>query len=166
MFRNAEIFWVSAMLLCFMGLTTAVASPMDDQEDGTDKTSMLGATVRMIASLLGIMSLIAGGVFLLKKFSPYRGLGSGGKYQMTVMSKVSLGPKRYICLVKISDEILVIGITNTNISLLSKMRADEYLAEEGRDAYESPMEGYKDNFRKLLDKIGAWNGRASTAPPL
>ena len=127
--------------------------------------SILGAAVRMTVSLLMVLALIAFGVFLLKKITPYKGFASNVKNPILVLSKIPLGQKKSICLVKIADEILVIGMTNSNMSLLSKLNAEDYYQEHSKDAYSISESGYKHSFHKLLGKIDVWNRKTSSAPP-
>ncbi len=134
----------------------------ESQNLGPGNDSLDTSGIRMIASLFVVLALIAAGVFLLKKIMPYRGFAANGKHHIQVLSRVSLGQKRSICLVKIADEVLVVGLTNTNISLLSKMNADDYYDGQGMDIHE-PSAEYKQSFRKVLDKIGIRNRRTSTA---
>lgn len=116
----------------------------------------------MISSLLAVLALIAGGVFLLKKLTPYKGIVSNMEHSISILSRASLGQRRSICLVRIADEILVLGLTNTNVSVLSKIKADEYYSKSDKDIYETPS-GKKQSFRKVLDKIGIGSHRTSAA---
>ncbi|MDQ1327946.1 MAG: Flagellar protein [Candidatus Poribacteria bacterium] len=89
-----------------------------------------GDTVRLLASLLFVLALIVGGVYLLKKVPLYKRFAIGTKNPVSILSSISLGQKRSISVVRVADEILILGLTNTNISLLSKMKADEYCNSE------------------------------------
>ena len=120
----------------------------DMRTDGTDTNG-----IRMFASLLLVLALISIGVFFLKKITPYRGLPAGAKHPIQILSRVSLGQRRSICLIRIADEILVIGLTNANVSLLSKMNANKYFSDQDMGIYENPAE-HKDSFRRILEKIG------------
>ena len=89
-----------------------------------------GDTIRLLASLLFVLALIVGGVYLLKKVPLYKRFAIGIKNPVSVLSSISLGQKRSISVVRVADEILILGLTNTNISILSKMKADEYYNSE------------------------------------
>ena len=141
--------------------------------DSTEEDSGGGA-LRMTVSLLVVLALIAAGVFLLKKIAPYSGLiGSQAHAKHpTVLSRLSLGQRSSICLIRIADEILVVGITNTNMSLLSKISADDYYSEDANtrgtpanvSAQTSIYGGNFRSFRKVLEKIGVCNRKTSDAP--
>jgi len=89
-----------------------------------------GDTIRLLASLLFVLALIIGGVYLLKKIPFYKRFVNGVKRPISIISSISLGHKRSISVVRIADEVLIIGLTNTNVALLSKMKADEYYSTE------------------------------------
>lgn len=153
------------MILCSLCLASAEVSgavvgsqsQFEPQPVGPGH-SALDAGLRMTVSLLVVLALIAAGVFLLKRMSSYRSM-SGVKHSVLVLSKVPLGQKKSICLVKVADEILVIGLTNTSISLLSKINAGDYF-DGGDETYE-PSAGYGRSFRRVMDKLSLWNRRAS-----
>ena len=68
---------------------------------------------------------------------------------------------------RVANEILVVGLANNNMSLLSKISVEDYYKEvntPGRYPYESSA-GEKQAFRKILDKIiNARSRKASTSP--
>ena len=128
--------------------------------------SFLGAGMRMTVSLLLVLALISAGVFLLRKIAPYKGFATRVKQPASVLSKVALGPRKSIVLVRIANEILVIGVTNNGMSLLSKMDSDEFHKEGNipvKEAY-TDLTGHRHSFRKLLDKIYVRNQKTSTNP--
>lgn len=150
------IFLVPVWFLCMVPSAQAAIGQADQNQpldiglkDGNSDTGAM----RMIVSLFAVLAFIAVGVFLLKKLTPYRGLTANAKNSIQVLSRVPLGQKSSICLVKIADEVLIVGLTNTNMSLLSKMSADDYYQKQDAEVHEASPE-YKRSFRKILDKIG------------
>ena len=114
-----------------------------------------GDTVRLLASLLFVLALIVGGVYLLKN-NLYKRFAIGIKNPVSILSSISLGQKRSISVVRVADEILILGLTNTSISLLSKMKADEYCNSEDtvtkiedRDISES-NKGFLEQLKKAI----------------
>jgi len=116
--------------------------------------SGFGDSVRMITSLLFVLALIIGGVFLLKKLPLYKRLMLGSKNPVSVVTSVSLGHRRSVCVVKVANEMLILGLTNTNISLLSKMNADEFLSYMNANIVESyNSDKNKTSFLEQLKKF-------------
>jgi flagellar biosynthetic protein FliO len=129
---------------------TGRASELDDEaSDG----GMLDAGIRMTVSLLMVLAIIAAGVFILKKVSPYRGLAASSGSPISVISKIPLGQKKSICLVRVADEILVIGLTSANVSLLTKMNAEDYYRGDGQATSQDAKQKDKGSFRRLYSTL-------------
>ncbi len=124
-----------------------------ESDDALSDDGMLDAGIRMTVSLLIVLALIAAGVFVLKKVSPYRGLAGDSAHPVSVISKIPLGQKKSICLVRVADEILVIGLTSANVSLLTKMNAEDYYRGEWRTTAQNVKQKGKGGFRKLYSTL-------------
>jgi flagellar biosynthetic protein FliO len=122
-------------------------------DDGVSDGGMLDAGIRMAVSLLMVLALIAAGVFVLKKVSPYRGLAASSGNPVSVISKIPLGQKKSICLVRVADEILVIGLTSANVSLLAKMNAEDYYRGDGQTTSQNVKQKDKGSFRRLYSTL-------------
>ena len=135
--------WKFVLLFALMGLLTSnVASALSqkdqngvliyDDENKTQLTSheTFNDGLRMFASLLVVLALIVGFIFLLKKMPIYKNLMRNAKQPISVVHNFSLGHRRSVCVLKVADEMLILGLTNTNISILSKMNVDEYYSSE------------------------------------
>lgn len=73
----------------------------------------------MLLVVLGIMLLI---FYCFKKFVWKNSIFGGGDKPVKVLSTGYLGPKKSIALVEIAGEVLVLGIANENITLLSNIQ--------------------------------------------
>ena len=124
-----------------------------ESDNGVYDGGMLDAGIRMAVSLLVVLALIAAGVFVLKKVSPYRGLAASSENPVSVISKIPLGQKKSICLVRVADEILVIGLTSANVSLLTKMNAEDYYRGDGQTTSQTMKQKDKGSFRKLYSTL-------------
>ncbi|MBD3182022.1 hypothetical protein GF312_07010 [Candidatus Poribacteria bacterium] len=133
-----------------------------DQDGKTMKFSenksddgLLNAGLRMVVSLLLVLGLLIGGVYLLKKITPYKRLISGSQQPLSLLSKIAVAPRTYILIAKIADEILVIGLANNNMTLLSKMDAEEFQKKSDfniNEGYGNSSDS-KQTFRKFLDRL-------------
>lgn len=92
--------------------------------------NMLSASLRMIVILLVLLALFFAVIFFIKKFQQRRSIQ--GKGPISVLFQLPVGSKEFICLVDVMGEILVLGVTSTQISLLFKI--------EDADALESLTE--------------------------
>jgi len=82
--------------------------------------SVLPSLSRIAISLCVIVGIIYLTVFLLRKLSGNR---IGGKKGSTIqiIEQAYLAPKKSVCLLKLADRAVLVGITETNINLLTEM---------------------------------------------
>jgi flagellar biosynthetic protein FliO len=85
-----------------------------------------GKMFSSLALVLGVMFLV---FYLFKKFVLKNGLMSGNTQAIKVLGTGVLGPRKSVSLVEVAGEILVLGISNDNISLLSKIEEEEKIEE-------------------------------------
>ncbi|GEM_PF-1569331 len=91
--------------------------------------------LRMFLVLGGVLGLFGAGVFLLKRYASRIGKLPFGKKErlIQVVATHYLGNKKSIALVKVTGEYMVVGVSNENISLISKIGAevavDKFLEE-------------------------------------
>jgi flagellar protein FliO/FliZ len=92
-----------------------------EDKQKSEPVSLLSSGLRMVTTL----SLVLGLIFLLffgfKKYVLKNTAFGGGKL-VQVLSTNFLGPKKNIALVEVAGEILVLGVSEQNISLLTSIR--------------------------------------------
>ncbi len=114
--------------------------------------------VEIIEKFAGALLLVIPLIWLVIWFySKQSGLSSkSGKGLMKVMTNLPLGPKKAISVVSIGGEYLVLGITNEQISYLTKIEDKDIV-----NKLESSMDSDEEHgFRKFLgglNKPGAIN---------
>ncbi|MDZ7262346.1 MAG: flagellar biosynthetic protein FliO [candidate division KSB1 bacterium] len=91
-------------------------------------TSLTSVLIRALVSIVGIGILIYLTVFLLKKFVYNRGANEVGTGLMRIIGTTYLGPKKALYLVKALDRILILGVTDAQITTLCEIK-DEALME-------------------------------------
>ncbi len=82
--------------------------------------------ISMFALVLGLMFLI---FFGFKKYVLKNTAFGGGNKLVNVLGTWFLGPKKNIALVEVAGEVLVLGISNENITLLSSITSEEKIEE-------------------------------------
>jgi len=94
----------------------------------SEPVSLLSSGLRMVTTL----SLVLGLIFLLffgfKKYVLKNTAFGGGKL-VQVLSTNFLAPKKNIALVEVAGEILVLGVSDQNISLLTSIREPDRIEE-------------------------------------
>lgn len=102
--------------------------------------SLMSTGMRMVVMLFLVLALIFIIFFLFKKFVLKNTLFGGGEKIIKVLSTGYLAPKKNIALVEVAGEILVLGISNDNISLLANID-DEHRIERIKNSQNKPGAG-------------------------
>ncbi len=73
--------------------------------------------------LLLAVLVLAGFLFLVKKTAMKRNESKVG-VNLNVISKISLQPKHHIFVVKVAEKVLVLGVSENNINILTELDGD------------------------------------------
>lgn len=82
------------------------------------------ASLKVIGSLFLLLAILFLVLYLLKRFGPRTGLPFSQQYQMKILGQLSLGAKKKLILVRFLNRILLLGVTDSKIELISEMEAD------------------------------------------
>lgn len=79
-----------------------------------------------VGSIFLILAVLGGGFFLLKRFGP-RAVGGGvfGRGTLQLEAQLPLGPRRSVAVVRFLNKRLVLGVTDSNITLLTETETDD-----------------------------------------
>ncbi|MCA1743195.1 MAG: flagellar biosynthetic protein FliO [Desulfonatronovibrio sp.] len=95
-----------------------------DNEVGTSMD--IGMTgVKMASSLLILLGLIFLGFYLLKRFGHKAGLGMSAQGKLKIMGALSIGPKKSVIVVRFLNKDLVLGVTDSQVTLLTENQVDD-----------------------------------------
>ena len=113
---------------------------------------LVSTALKMLASL----AIVLGGMFVafyfMKRVLNKNVPGSGGNV-IRVLANTYIGVKKSISLVEIPGALLVIGISNDKISLLSKIE-DEIILNRFRTSDDGQMQlSFSDHLHKLSEKL-------------
>ena len=99
-----------------------------------DSPSFGGSVIKMVTALGIVLSLLFAAVYLVKKYLGKKIGFTGQEQKIRVLTTTYLGPKKSIALVEVAGERIVVGITATHISMLTKVGKekgfDEVLKEQ------------------------------------
>ena len=98
---------------------------------------MTATYIQMLAALIFVILLIVGLGFLMKKKQGRSGL-------MSVVSYLSIGPKKGVAALKVGKEVLILGVTASDMRLLKTFKEDELDLTEG-----NAFQGKLDKFRQV-----------------
>jgi flagellar protein FliO/FliZ len=102
-----------AMMLATTGALAAGAAPAGAPSDGLD--SLLGPALRMVASLAGVLALVAGLAWLAQR------LRTSGRFKsglIEVVSGVSLGAREKVVLLRVGREQVLVGVSPAGMRAL------------------------------------------------
>jgi len=108
-----------------------------------DPVAITVKTFTMFALVLALMFLI---FYVFKKYVLKNTIFGGNEKFVRVLGTGFLGPKKNIVLVEVAGEVLVLGISNDNISLLTQIQDKEKIEEIKAS-------------RKEMKKENFWNSR-------
>ncbi|MBI5756177.1 MAG: flagellar biosynthetic protein FliO [Nitrospirae bacterium] len=93
---------------------------------------------KMVLALGIVLSLLFAAVFLFKKFFGGK-IGLAGKgQQIRVITSTYLGPKKSIAVVDVAGERIVVGVTPTHITMLTRLRNDDEFKDLLNERMTSP----------------------------
>lgn len=90
---------------------------------GKDTTDMPALAVRVGMTLSVIIILIVGGVYIIRLASGRSNLQT--RSRMKVLDRCFLAPKRTLYTVRLGERIVVVGVTDTNITPVTEFSPDE-----------------------------------------
>ena len=87
-----------------------------------DTLNLRSTSLKMVYMMLVVLGILFSAFYLFKKFIWKNSVFAGHDKPVNVLSTGYLGPKKSIALVEVAGEVLVLGIANDNISLLSNIK--------------------------------------------
>jgi len=110
--------------------------------------------------MLSALGIVLGGMFIvfyfMKRFLK-RDITGSKETLIRVLASSYVGMKKNISLIEIPGAVLVVGITNDNISLLSKIEDEEILKKFSLSNDQQIQTSFSDHLQKLSSRIKAKN---------
>jgi len=119
---------------------------------GPQGISMTGEFFKLIFAVGIIVVLIYFSLWFLNKYVYHR-KSLPGQQQIEVIGTTPLGPKKFIYLVKVFDRILVLGVTDNQISNLTEIADAEVIRKIKSATPDSPPSGTKRSFQTQLEGL-------------
>jgi flagellar biogenesis protein FliO len=135
--------------------------------------------VKTVLSLACVIGLMLGVVLVLKRFVYGNRSSSSANVEITILGTKVLQPKRSIVVVKVIDKILIVGMSETGMHILSEIdgtRGDEAMVPsvnassgargqigEGTRSLGVPFADYLT--ASLVSSLGKRNGKSNAGSP-
>ena len=104
--------------------------------------------LKLIFPLLLICLMLYGLLLFVKKYSFKR--GGNALMDIKVLNNQLIMPKKFISVVKVKDKLLILGVSDSSITLLKEIDADENDFMNESDI--NSNYGFADVFKKFLPK--------------
>lgn len=120
--------------------------------------SFFPALLKMISALALVLGIMIGLAFLVRRFFQQTGMATPDGSTITILAVKYLGPKSSIMIVDILGEVVVIGVSNQQMSYLTTLD-DEAALEKLRSLNRQrgrgipavdPLDRYKNLVRSLI----------------
>jgi flagellar protein FliO/FliZ len=119
------------LLLSVNAAAEEEAAPLGFQPEAMG--SVFPSLWRLFGALLVVLALVWGTMWVARRFLKGRFNGTA-RSNLKVVERMYLAPKRSIELVSIGERILVLGVTENQISMLTELEADEWPSEAAKAA--------------------------------
>ena len=139
----AGVLIVLVALASFLESAIPGARPLEDvpatqaAPSGPEPASAIPSLVptwRLVISMAVVIGIAVGAAFVVKRFSPLGRTLAGGKKRIQVIEVHALGAKRFLCLVRLDAQEMLLGLSPARIDLLTETPIVD-AAEEPRASF-------------------------------
>ena len=117
---------------------------------------LLSTSIKMLSAL----GIVLGGMlmvfYFLKRYLK-RDLPGSKEKLIKVLASSYIGVKKHISLIEVPGSVLVVGITNDNISLLSKIEDEEILDNLKLSEEDRTQVSFSEHLKKWTSRLTAHN---------
>jgi len=101
---------------------------LDYKEEIIPRQSVFGVLLRLVLSMVAIVGLIYGTIYLLRHFARRNTEKPENERLVQVIDRVNLDAKRSVYIVKVVDRLMILGVGSENVTMLGEIR-DESVVE-------------------------------------
>ncbi len=116
---------------------------------GSAPTELAGSLFQMLAGLAVVIALLLGCLWLIRRLAAPRGSAAAA---IEVLGAAAVGPRERVVLVRLGEQVLVLGVAPGSVTRLHEMKAED-LPLAARHGAQPPSSGPTRNF-------SAWLGQA------
>ena len=105
------------------------------QGDALPGTNMTAISVKLIGSVALVIGLLYAAMYAIKRLGPGFKLGGIKQDAVSVLHKRHIAPKKAIYILKIGQRSMVVGVTDTQISHLADLSAEDLESIEAEGSH-------------------------------
>ncbi len=98
-----------------------------------DQPDFVTTAIKMFSALLLVLGIFMGAIYLLRRVMK-RDVAVPGRKLIRIIDRTYIGVKKSVTLVEVSGKVLVLGVTNDRISLLTQIEDPDSI-EKLKDAH-------------------------------
>ena len=116
-------------------------------------SSIFPSMLKLVSALALVIACIYVALFLFKKLMGNKVSGNRKNNIMEVLETTYVGPKKTVSLIRVADKSVLVGTTESNISILTELDEEKTSSILKGMKTESEKENFKNLFQTASDKI-------------
>ncbi len=117
-----------------------------------DQPDFITTAIKMFSALLLVLGIFLGSFYLLRRLMK-RDLSSPGKKIIRIIDRNYIGVKKSVTLVEVPGKILVLGVTNDHISLLTQIEDPDSIEQIKESNTNGAPMNFSSHLSRLLTKV-------------
>lgn len=162
------IFFILSLSVLTYAMEAAVAEPVAKPEEtvklaenqiplsiaADKKTAEAGsASTKAMASALIVIALLGASYYYVRKYKNSNSINKSNM-QIKVLTQHYLGPKKSLAIIHVAGESILVGITDTNISMIKSLSLiDDEVPEEMPKTFSESMVQKNISTQKMVDEL-------------
>lgn len=126
--RDRQILMILILVLALPSM--ALGSPASTADSGTDVPGLIGVLFKMIFALAMVLGLFFLALHGARKLRALQEKACGSNL-IKILATKGIAPKKYVSVIEVGGEIIVLGMSEGSVSLLTKMDRAQILPSSG-----------------------------------
>lgn len=121
-----------------------------------DQPDFIATAIKMFSALLLVLGIFMGSFYLLRRVVK-RDVGTRGRNVIRIIDRSYIGVKKSVTLVDVAGKVLVLGVTDNQISLLTQIEDPDRIEQLKGSKVTGASGSFSNHLSRLLTKTR--NGR-------
>jgi len=130
----------------------AGAPPTQTPEPAFTGTA-LPSLLRLASAMVIVIACIYGAIWLLRRLMGRKGGLRGNSGSLEVLETACVAPKKTVSLIRVADKAVLVGITESNMSVLTELDPEQTAALAASRPEPEPDDGFSNVLKAASDKL-------------